>query len=157
MTIYDHWLYRFLTGPLNNVAWLYILLPCVFAGGIYLTVGSGAVQFRRFGYAMKNTAGKLFKKHFCACCRTARHQPDRCQTASRGGLLLWGSGGERMNVKPIPNSLLGDEFYLYVPDESGWGTGPPPTPYSGYCSYGRSGHTGCTQRGGYQALHNPPA
>ena len=62
MTIYDHWLYRFLTGPLNNVAWLYILLPCVFAGGIYLTVGSGAVQFRRFGYAMKNTAGKLFKK-----------------------------------------------------------------------------------------------
>ena len=24
MTIYDHWLYRFLTGPLNNVAWLYI-------------------------------------------------------------------------------------------------------------------------------------
>ena len=62
MTIYDHWLYRFLTGPLNNVAWLYILLPCVFAGGIYLTVGSGAVQFRRFGYAMKNTAGKLFHK-----------------------------------------------------------------------------------------------
>ena len=62
MTIYDHWLYRFLTGPLNNVAWLYVLLPCVFAGGIYLTVGSGAVQFRRFGYAMKNTAGKLFKK-----------------------------------------------------------------------------------------------
>ena len=62
MTIYDHWLYRFLTGPLNNVAWLYILLPCVFAGGIYLTVGSGAVQFCRFGYAMKNTAGKLFKK-----------------------------------------------------------------------------------------------
>ena len=62
MTIYDHWLYRFLTGPLNNVAWLYILLPCVFAGGIYLTVGSGAVQFRRFGYAMKNTAGKLFQK-----------------------------------------------------------------------------------------------
>ena len=62
MTIYDHWLYRFLTGPLNNVAWLYILLPCVFAGGIYLTVGSGAVQFRRFGYAMKNTAGKLFRK-----------------------------------------------------------------------------------------------
>ena len=25
-----------------------------------------------------------------------------------------------MNVKPIPNSLLGDEFYLYVPTESGW-------------------------------------
>ena len=25
-----------------------------------------------------------------------------------------------MNVKPIPNSLLGDDFYHYVPTESGW-------------------------------------
>jgi len=62
MTIYDTWIYQFLTGFLNDVAWLYILLPCVFVGGIYLTVGSGAVQFRRFGYAMRNTAGKLFHK-----------------------------------------------------------------------------------------------
>ena len=62
MGIYGSKLYQFLTGPLNNIAWLYILLPCVFIGGIYLTIGSGAVQFRRFGYAMKNTAGKLFKK-----------------------------------------------------------------------------------------------
>ena len=61
-SIYDNRLYQFLTGPLNNVAWLYILLPCVFVGGIYMTIGSGAVQFRRFGYAMKNTLGKLFKK-----------------------------------------------------------------------------------------------
>ena len=35
---------------------------CVFIGGVYLTIGSGAVQFRRFGYAMKNTLGKLFTK-----------------------------------------------------------------------------------------------
>ena len=25
-----------------------------------------------------------------------------------------------MNVKPIPNSLLGDEFYLCVPTKNGW-------------------------------------
>ena len=62
MSIYDSWLYNFLAGTLNSVAWLYILLPCVFIGGVYLTIGSGAVQFKRFGYAMKNTAGKLFKK-----------------------------------------------------------------------------------------------
>jgi len=53
---------RLLTGPLNTVAWMYILLPCVFIGGLYLTIGSGAVQFRRFGYAMRNTAGKMFRK-----------------------------------------------------------------------------------------------
>ena len=53
---------QFITGTLNTVAWIYILLPCVFVGGLYFTIGTGAVQFRRFGYAMKNTIGKMFKK-----------------------------------------------------------------------------------------------
>ena len=55
-------LYDFIAGTLNTVAWIYILLPCVFVGGLYYTIGSGGVQFRRFGYAMKNTFGKIFKK-----------------------------------------------------------------------------------------------
>ena len=55
-------LYDFVAGTLNTVAWIYILLPCVFVGGLYYTIGSGGVQFRRFGYAMKNTVGKMFKK-----------------------------------------------------------------------------------------------
>ena len=57
-----NWLYDFFAGPLNTVAWIYILLPCVFIGGLYFTSGTGAVQFRRFGYAMKNTLGKMFTK-----------------------------------------------------------------------------------------------
>ena len=56
------WLYDFMAGPLNTAAWIYVLLPCVFIGGLYFTIGTGAVQFRRFGYAMKNTVGKMFKK-----------------------------------------------------------------------------------------------
>ena len=52
----------FFTGPLNTVAWLYIFLPCVMIGGVLLTVRTGFIQFRRFGFAMKNTAGKMFKK-----------------------------------------------------------------------------------------------
>ena len=60
--IYNSWLYKFIAGTLYDVAWLYILLPCVFVGGLYFTVGSGFVQFRRFGYAMKHTVGKLFDK-----------------------------------------------------------------------------------------------
>ena len=55
-------LYNFVAGTLNTVAWIYILLPCVFVGGLYYTIGSGGVQFRRFGYAMKNTLGKIFQK-----------------------------------------------------------------------------------------------
>lgn len=52
----------FLVGPLNNIAWLYIFLPCVAIGGVYLTVRTGGMQFTHFGYAMRNTVGKMFKK-----------------------------------------------------------------------------------------------
>ena len=37
------WLYDFMAGPLNTVASIYILLPCVFVGGMYFTIGTGAV------------------------------------------------------------------------------------------------------------------
>lgn len=52
----------FITGPLNTVAWMYILLPCVFIGGLIFTVRNKGIQFTRFGYAMKNTVGKIFEK-----------------------------------------------------------------------------------------------
>ena len=52
----------FLTGTLNTVAWLYIFLPCAIIGGLYLTIRNGGVQFTKFGYAMKNTIGKMFDK-----------------------------------------------------------------------------------------------
>lgn len=53
---------NFFTGTLNTVAWLYIFLPCAVAGGLFLTIRNGWVQFSHFGYAMKNTFGKMFKK-----------------------------------------------------------------------------------------------
>ena len=52
----------FFTGTLNTVAWLYIFLPFAVLGGLFLTVRTGAVQFTRFGYAMRNTVGKMFRK-----------------------------------------------------------------------------------------------
>lgn len=53
---------EFFTGTLNTVAWMYILLPCVLIGGIFFTVRNKGMQFTKFGYAMKNTIGKVFKK-----------------------------------------------------------------------------------------------
>ena len=53
---------QFFTGTLNTVAWLYIFLPCTIVGGLYLTVRNRGIQFTRFGYAMKNTVGKMFQK-----------------------------------------------------------------------------------------------
>lgn len=52
----------FFTGTLNTVAWMYILLPCVFVGGLYFTIRNKGLQFTKFGYAMKNTIGKVFQK-----------------------------------------------------------------------------------------------
>ncbi len=52
----------FLEGPLNDFAWMYTFLPCAILGGLYLTVRNGGIQFTRFGYAMKNTVGKMFSK-----------------------------------------------------------------------------------------------
>lgn len=53
---------NFFTGLLNDVAWLYILLPCVFIGGVFLTVRFRGMQFTKLGHIMKNTIGKVFKK-----------------------------------------------------------------------------------------------
>lgn len=52
----------FFTGPLNTFAWLYVFLPCAVLGGLYLTVINKGVQLTRFGYAMRNTVGKMFHK-----------------------------------------------------------------------------------------------
>lgn len=52
----------FFTGPLNTVAWMYILLPCVAVGGVFFTIRNRGMQFTKLGYVMKNTIGKVFRK-----------------------------------------------------------------------------------------------
>ena len=52
----------FLSGPLNDFAWMYTFLPCAIAGGLFLTIRNGGVQFLHFGHTMKNTVGKMFQK-----------------------------------------------------------------------------------------------
>jgi len=54
---------KFFTDTLNTVAWMYILLPCVAVGGLFFTIRNRGIQFSKFGYAMKNTIGKVFQKH----------------------------------------------------------------------------------------------
>ena len=53
---------NFFTDTLNTVAWMYILLPCVAVGGIFFSIRNRGIQFSKFGYAMKNTIGKVFQK-----------------------------------------------------------------------------------------------
>ena len=47
---------------LNGIAWGPWMLILLVGTGIYLSVRVGFIQFAKFGYVMKNTLGKLFKK-----------------------------------------------------------------------------------------------
>ena len=49
-------------GVLNGYAWGPWMLILLVGTGIYLSCRVGFIQFGRFGYAMRNTLGKMFKK-----------------------------------------------------------------------------------------------
>ena len=51
-----------INGAINNFVWGVPMLVLLVGGGILLTIRCKGVQFRKFGYAMKNTIGKIFKK-----------------------------------------------------------------------------------------------
>ena len=47
---------------LNGIAWGPWMLVLLVGTGVYLSTKVGFIQFTKFGYAMKNTLGKLFRK-----------------------------------------------------------------------------------------------
>ena len=49
-------------SAINGVVWGIPMLVLLVGTGIFLTILTKGVQFRKFGYAMKNTLGKIFKK-----------------------------------------------------------------------------------------------
>ena len=46
----------------GSFIWSFYFLPLLFVAAVLLTIGCRGVQFRRFGFAMKNTVGKIFSK-----------------------------------------------------------------------------------------------
>ena len=51
-----------IVGQLNNIAWGPWMLLLLVGTGVYLSCRVGFIQFRKFGYVMKNTLGKIFHK-----------------------------------------------------------------------------------------------
>ena len=49
-------------SAINNVVWGIPMLILLVGTGLFLTIRNRGVQFRKFGYAMKNTVGKMFTK-----------------------------------------------------------------------------------------------
>ena len=72
---------------LNGFIWGVPAMTCILGVGLYLAIRTKAMHLRKFGYAMKNTFGKMFRKETAAAgslnplpgClyRTVRHHRHR--------------------------------------------------------------------------------
>ena len=51
-----------INGVVNNFVWGVPAMILIMGVGLYLTLGTRFLQFRKFGYAMKQTLGKIFSK-----------------------------------------------------------------------------------------------
>ncbi|MBQ3987998.1 MAG: sodium:alanine symporter family protein, partial [Ruminococcus sp.] len=51
-----------IVAAVDDFAWGPVMLILLVGTGLYLSIRSGFLQFTRFGYAMRNTVGKIFKK-----------------------------------------------------------------------------------------------
>ena len=51
-----------LNGIVNNFIWGVPAMVCIIGVGLYLSIRTGFIQFRKFSYAMRNTLGRVFHK-----------------------------------------------------------------------------------------------
>ena len=53
-------------SAVNGFIWGIPAIVCIFGVGLYLSIRTGFLQIRKFGYAIKNTLGRIFKKENAA-------------------------------------------------------------------------------------------
>ena len=51
-----------INNAINGFVWGLPMLVLLMGAGLFLSLRTGFVQFRKFGHAMKNTIGKIFQK-----------------------------------------------------------------------------------------------
>ena len=51
-----------INDAINGFVWGPVMLVLLVGCGVYLSFRMGFIQFTKFGFAMKNTLGKIFKK-----------------------------------------------------------------------------------------------
>ena len=51
-----------INDSLNGFIWGVPAMTCIIGVGLYLAIRTGCIQLRKFGYAMKSTVGRMFKK-----------------------------------------------------------------------------------------------
>ena len=52
-----------INSALNNFVWGVPAIVCILGVGLYLTIGTKFMQFRKLGYSLRNTIGRIFEKN----------------------------------------------------------------------------------------------
>ena len=52
-----------INSALNSFVWGIPAIVCILGVGLYLTLGTKFLQFRKFGYSLRNTIGRIFEKN----------------------------------------------------------------------------------------------
>ena len=55
-----------INDALNSFIWGVPAMTCIIGVGLYLAIRTGFLQIRKFGYALKNTVGRMFRKQEAA-------------------------------------------------------------------------------------------
>lgn len=94
---------------LNGIVWGIPMLILIVGTGLALTIMTKGVQFRKFGYAMKNTIGKVFQKR-----EAGRGEVTPLQAVTTALAATVGTG----NIAGITTALVlggaGSIFWLWV-------------------------------------------
>ena len=51
-----------INSVVNNFVWGVPAMVCIIGVGLYMSIRTGFVQIRKFGYSMRNTIGRIFEK-----------------------------------------------------------------------------------------------
>jgi len=51
-----------INGAVNGFIWGIPAMICIIGVGLYLSIGTGFIQIRRFAYSIGHTLGKVFEK-----------------------------------------------------------------------------------------------
>ena len=98
-----------INSAINGVVWGVPMLVLLVGAGILLTIRTFGVQFRKFGYAMKNTLGKVFTK---AEAKEGEMTPFQAMSTALAGTV--GTG----NIAGITTAITlggpGTMFWLWI-------------------------------------------
>jgi len=98
-----------LLSSFNEILWSWFFLPCVILCGGLLTIRCGALQFRRFGFAMKATVGKAFHQ-----AEDSHNTVTPLQAASTALASTVGTGNIVGTAQAICMGGPGAVFWLWV-------------------------------------------